>query len=191
MKKTLPLRLSKRPFTVRQAISRGLSKSYLTRMVKADMLQRVSRGIYQASNVEGETDEEMYRVATFRCGTPSAICLLSALEYYHLTDQIPKQIWVLVPAPKRIVSKDLKLIRSRDPRWGIGIRKNEHYWITTLERTLIDSLLFKKLIGSQVALEAIKKAVTQKKTRLGDLYDMAKKMRVEHRIRPTIEALAS
>ena len=143
------------------------------------------------SGRDDETGEDRYRIATLRCGTPSAVCLLSALEHYHVTDQITKQVWVLVPEPKRIASKELKLVRSRNPQWDIGVRKMKQYWITTLERTLIDCLVYRRLIGSQVALEAIKQALTEKKVKLGDLYDMAKKVGVEHRVRPYIEALAS
>ena len=98
---------------------------------------------------------------------------------------------MLVPSPKRVSSKDLKLVRSRHPQWEVGIQKGKYYWITTLERTLIDCLLYRRVIGSQIALEAIKQAVAQKKAKLGLLYDMAKKMGVEHRVRPYIEALAS
>jgi len=116
---------------------------------------------------------------------------LSALEHYHVTDHIPKQTWILVPEPKRISSNDLRLVRSRNPQWDIGIRKTKDYWITTLERTLIDCLIHKHLIGSQTALEAIKTALAQKKVKLGNLYDMAKKMGVERRVHSYIEALAA
>jgi len=187
----MPSQLVKKPFSTQEAMSHGLSKPYLTRMVKVGVLERLSRGVYQATDLEGETDDELYKVATLRCGLPSAVCLISALEHYHLTDQIPKQTWILVPEPKRVASKALKLVRSRNPHWDIGIQKTRHYWITTPERTLIDCLVYRRLIGSQVALEAVKQAVTQKKVKLGDLYDMAKKMGVEHRIRPYIETLAS
>lgn len=169
----------------------GLSKASLTRMVKAGILDRVSRGVYQVSDRNIGAGEDVYTVATLRCGTPSAICLLSALEYYQITDHIAGQVWVLVPAPKRVAAKDLKLIRSRNPQWEIGIRKTKHYWMTTLERTLVDCLLYKRLIGSQVALGTLKQALAQKKVKLGTIYDMAKKMGVEHRIRPIIETLAS
>ena len=191
MKKTLLFQHFKRPFSAQEALSLGLSKAALTRMVKAGHLDRLSRGVYQMSGRDDETGEDRYRIATLRCGTPSAVCLLSALEHYHVTDQITKQVWVLVPEPKRIASKELKLVRSRNPQWDIGVRKMKQYWITTLERTLIDCLVYRRLIGSQVALEAIKQALTEKKVKLGDLYDMAKKVGVEHRVRPYIEALAS
>jgi len=191
MKKILSLQHIKRPFSAHEASSLGLSRATLTRMVKAGHLDRLSRGVYQMSGRDDETGEDRYRIATLRCGTPSAVCLLSALEHYHVTDQITKQVWVLVPEPKRIASKELKLVRSRNPQWDIGVRKMKQYWITTLERTLIDCLVYRRLIGSQVALEAIKQALTEKKVKLGDLYDMAKKVGVEHRVRPYIEALAS
>lgn len=172
-------------------MTKGLSKTDLSRMVKGNILERLTRGVYQVHNSDEKIVESQYQAATLRCRIPSCICLLSALDYYHLTDQIPKKTWILVPHNKRVQSNQLKLIRSRDPKWHIGISKGKTYWMTTLERTLVDCILYRRLIGSQIALEAVKRAMTQKKVKLGNLYDMAKKMKVEHRIQPYIEALAS
>ncbi len=183
--------LPKIPFSYRKALDIGVTKYALKKLMSEGMIEKLGRGIYQVSGQKDDLGESQYHAATIRCGLPSSICLLSALEHYHVTDQIPKRIWILVPESKRVQSKELKLIRSRNPQWDIGIRKTKKYWITTLERTLIECLLYKRMIGSQVALEAIKQALTQKKIKLGDLYDMAKKMRAEHRVRPYIEALAS
>ncbi len=181
----------KKTFTTEEAIACGLSKSYLTRRVKTGELERISRGVYQAISLESDERDVQYKAATLRCGLPSAVCLLSALEYYHVTDQIPKRTWMLVPAEKRVISKDLKLVRSRDPQWDVRIKKTKHYWITTLERTLIDCLIYKRLVGSQTGIQAMKQAVSQGKVKLSDLYNTAKKMRVQRRVRPYIEALAA
>ncbi len=159
-------------------------------MVKVGRLERVRRGVYQVSNADLGEKEELYHIATLRCGIPSVICLLSALDYYHLTDQIPKRTWVLVPDSKRVVAPDLKLVRSRRPQWNIGIRKTKRYWITTLDRTLIDCIVYMRLIGNQVALYALKRAIAQQKTKPRVLLDLAKKMNVAHRIRPYVEVLA-
>ena len=190
-RKPLPPELVKRPFSLAEAVSYGLSKSYLTRMVKAGRLERLRRGVYQVSSADLGEGEDLYQIATLRCGIPSAICLLSALDYYHLTDQIPKRTWVLVPASKRVIAPDLKLVRSRNPHWKIGIRKTRQYWITTLDRTLIDCIVYMRLVGNQVALSALKLAISQNRTKPGTLYDLAKKMNVAHRIRPYVEVLAS
>lgn len=214
-------KLSQKPFSTKEALKRGLSKPNLTSMIEHGVLERLSRGVYQvtdtALNSQGFGDgtgwgmgsgsgtgrgdgsgggeytdlEKSYISASIRCATPSAVCLLSALEYYHLTGEITAQVWMMVPETKRVVSKDIKLLRCRDPQWKIGIEKHKDYWITTIERTLIDCVIYKKIVGSQVALEALKKAVGEKKVKLGKLYDLAKKMGVAHRLQPYIEILGS
>jgi predicted transcriptional regulator of viral defense system len=74
--------------------------------------------------------------------------------------------------------------------WKIGIIKEDGYQVTSIERTLVDCLIHKKLIGSSVAIEAIKEALSSKKTKLADIIKVAKKMKVYHRIELIIEALA-
>lgn len=210
-----------RPFSTKEAVKSGLSKTDLTRLVKEGVLDRLSHGVYEVSEEtlsrKGSDDDSGWRLdsgsgagqkngsggdqytdsekdyitATLKCGTPSAICLLSALEYYHVTDQIADKTWMLVLATKRVTSSRLRLLRTRNPQWNKGIQKNKDYWMTTLERTLIDCLLYRRLIGTQVALEALKYAVSQKKVKLKDILDLAKKMKVLHRILPYLEVLAS
>lgn len=183
--------LSNGQFIFREAVAAGLTKHTLKKLLAEGILEKVDRGIYQRASGKNGLPEERYRTASIRCGFPSSICLLSALEHYHLTDQIPKHLWVLVPASKRTAFKEFKLLRSRNPQWNIGIRKTRNYWITTPERTLIDCLIYRKRIGSQVALEALKLAIEKKKVKLGGLINMAKRMGVEHRIIHYIEALAA
>ena len=216
----IPLKLLGKPFSIKKALFFGISKSTLTRMVKSGVLERVNRGVYQIADAvlngqgfgdgaglgmgsgceDGNDDgsgnaytdlEKSYISASIRCGKQSSVCLLSALEYYHLTDEIPAQVWMMVPEFKRVVSKDLKIIRCRNPKWKIGIQKNPDFHITTIERTLIDCLIHKKIVGQQVALTALKNALREKKVKLGNLYDLAKKMGVAHRIKPYIEILGS
>lgn len=186
----LPKSLRKEPFSLKEADQAGLTKYTITKLILAGVLERLQRGIYQVSERAHMDTEDTYRSATLRCGLPSAICLLSALEYYHLTDQIPAKTWVLVPNNKRVQSNDLRLVRSRIPQWEIGIRKCNGYWITTPERTLIDCLLAKRIVGSSVALEALKQAAKSKKINLSDIVDMAKMMGVLHQILAYIEVLS-
>ena len=188
---SLPKKLTGRPFSLKEALGQGLTKYALQQQLRNGSLIRLTRGVYKASSDGDLGVESQYQAATIQCGLPSCVSLLSALEYYQITDQIPNRTWMLVPNEKRVQSKKLKLIRSRNPQWDIGIRKSKTYWISTLERTLIDCLLYKSLVGSQVSLEAIKKAVLQKKVKWGALYDMAKKMKVEHRVASYIEALSA
>ncbi|MFH1653390.1 MAG: type IV toxin-antitoxin system AbiEi family antitoxin domain-containing protein [Pseudomonadota bacterium] len=182
-------RLPKKPFSYQEALKTGLTEHALRKLLEQGTIERISRGVYQLSEQSEGSEDDQYAAATLRCDLPSSVCLLSALDHYHLTDQIPRKTWMLVPDSKRIRANELRLMRSRSPKWDIGIKKTKSYWITTIERTLIDCLVYKQIVGSQVALSALKKAVSQKKIKLGKLYDVAKKMKVEHRIRSYIEAL--
>ena len=47
---------------------------------------------------------------------------------------------------------------------------------TTLERTLIDSLLYRKQLGSALPLQALKQALREKKVKLGKIVDLAKQL---------------
>ena len=54
----------------------------------------------------------------------------------------------------------------------------------------MESVIYRRFIGSNVAMEAVRRAVREEKTTLGDLMDMAKQLGVRDRLRPYIEALA-
>lgn len=187
----LPSPLAERPFTYQDAVREGLTKYDLTQLMQNGIIERIARGVYIPEDFDSTEPEGQYLLATVQCGTPSAICLLSALDHYHVTDQIPRQVWMMVPQSKRIQSGTVKLIRARNPKWDVGIDKTNPYWITTLPRTLVECLLYKHRIGSDVAISALKTAVKEKKTTLSDVLKMAGDLGVQHRIVPYIETLAS
>jgi len=185
--------LPNKPFKTNEAKKLGISNYYLSRLIEAGEIERISRGLYQVSNIleEEYTDlEKSYIAATLTCSKPSAICLLSALEYYNLVDEIPSYIWVLVPANKRVRSEEVKVFRSRNPLWQVGISHEKDYSITTIERTIIDSILNKKIIGQNIALSALKKAITERKTNVDKLFKMSSKMNVYNRIKNYLDMLS-
>jgi predicted transcriptional regulator of viral defense system len=185
----LPSRLREKPFTLSQAAELGVSRYRLLKLVSEGRVEQLARGIYRVS--KGDINEEdQYRAAALRVGEPSAICLISALAQYGLTDVIPKKTWILVPNSKRTAYPDLKLLRTRNPEWHIGIERRDGYSITSLERTIVDCLNYRTKIGTQIGIEALRKATNSKKTTLGRVFDVAVKLGVAHRIRSYVEALS-
>lgn len=185
----LPKQLRKHLFSVRQAEKVGLSRRTLQHLYESGQIQRVARGIYQSVNAEFFNEDQL-NAATLRMGYPSAICLVSALVQYNLTDTIPRKVWIMVPVSKRTAHEDLKLLRSRSPMWEVGIVKERGYRITSLERTLVDCWIYRRLVGVQTFVDALKRAVQQKKTTAGKVLDMAIQLGVGHRLRPYLEILA-
>ena len=185
----IPKILRKSPFTYRQAMDQGLTQGALQSLVESGDLEHVSRGIYRATD-QDYNEENQYRTATLLMGAPSAICLISALAHYGVTDLIPKKTWIMVPHTKRSQHRELKLQRSRSPEWNIGIESRQGYSITSLERTIVEALCYRNKIGTSVAVDALRKAVSSKKTSLSKIMAMAKQMSVLHRVIPYIETLA-
>ncbi len=188
--KSLPKNLKKEPFTTQEAITAGISKIELKGLVTDGLCYSVARGIYMPSNLD-YNEEYQFKVATLIVGEPSAICLISALSIYQLTDQIPKKTWIIVPNTKRTNEKGIKLLRQRDPQWNIGIQKHNGYSITSVERTIVDCFCYARIIGLNTAVESLRDALAKKLTTGSKVLEMAKKMGVLHRLFPYIAATAT
>ncbi len=184
----LPENLQKGLFTTQGALKNGLNKKDLVHLLENDVITRLARGIY--CSIEYDLSEEDQAVlATLIVGKPSALCLLSALSYHHLTDIIPKKIWMMVPAEKRTQHSKLRLFRTANPKWNVGIQKEKNYWVTNTERTLVDCLVQKRSLGTQTAVEALRQAIKDKRTTLDEVLKMAARLKLEHRIITYIEAM--
>lgn len=177
------------PFKLKEGEEAGIPRSVIRSWLDDDIIERIAHGTYKSTDDEYDS-ENAYIEATAIVGCTSAVCLLSALELYNLTDQIPKKTWLMVPVDKKTTNEKIRLLRSRNPMWKIGIIKEDGYQVTSVERTLVDCLIYRKAIGSSVAIDAIKEALRTKKAKLVDIIKMAKKMKVYHRIELIIEALA-
>jgi predicted transcriptional regulator of viral defense system len=178
----------KGPVTVKELGRLGITPMMIQSLVIANELLPVGRGVYQRSS-EDLSDENAFRAATKRIKGKSAVCLLSALALYNLVDEIPKQTWLLVDSGKRTYQKDIRLFRSRNPKWNVGIIKEDGYWITNKERTIVDSILNEKKLGL-LGISALKRAIAQKETTLARVMDMAIALKVRDRIYPYIKVLA-
>jgi predicted transcriptional regulator of viral defense system len=183
----IPINLSKKGvFTYSQAISHGLSQYAIRKLIEQEHLERVGRGLYQIPT-ELIGNEDIYRQATVIAGFPSAICLWSALVFYDLTDEIERETWMWVPITKRIRNKAIHPIRRAHPQWRTGIDKHEGYWITSVERTLVEVLAFPRYVGFLAANSALKRALNKKQTDLSKIIEIAQKMNLLHRILKIIE----
>jgi len=189
LKFPIPKEIQKKPFTWAEAKALGVSWNEIQRLLKAGTIERLSRGIYRVT-ADDIDEEEQFRIATLRAGGESAVCLVSALAHYGLTDAIPRTVWLMVPAEKHLRFTGIKLFRKRSPQFETGVINANGYSITTLERTLAECLTERKRIGSNIAIAAVREATKKKSTSLGKILDMASALKIDKRIRPIIEAMA-
>lgn len=188
IKKSITSQIGTEPLTARELERRGISRNEIQRLLKKGDLLRLGRGVYQLASVDFE-DEAQFRAAAKRIRGPSAVCTLSALAHYNLTDEIPKQVWLMVDVERKSNLKDIRLFRTRNPHWKIGITRVEGYQITNLERTIVDCLSYSHKFGN-LGIEALKRALKSKHTTLNKVVDMAERLGVGHKIQSIVQALS-
>src|ERR1700730_2801149 len=78
-------------FTAAEARAAGIPSRMLAHFCKKGIIERVTRGVYKGSQAKIEVDFQWEDLALVTMGIPNGvICLISALCYYGLTDQIKR-----------------------------------------------------------------------------------------------------
>ena len=168
----------------------------LSRLVKIGKVKRVGKGLYTLPDMEPESS--FNRFAEITKLIPNAvICLLSALTFHEITTQIPFQVWIALDEkawqPKE-KGFSVKVVRFSGKGLKEGIDEhmieNVPVKITNPARTIADCFKYRNKIGLDVALEALKDGLRQRKCTRDELWKFAKICRVTNIIRPYMEALS-
>lgn len=185
----LPLQLKNRLFTSGEAKKHGIGRYQLNLLIANASIERLGRGIYREA--AGDiSNEEMFAMATKWLGYPSAVCLLSALSYFNLTDEIPKKIWMMVDHGKMSHRRELRLVRLRQPHWSVGVKKTKQFWITNVARTIVDAFMHPQIVSSTVAVQSLKQAVKERHTSAKEIYDVSLALGISLRILPYLEMVS-
>jgi predicted transcriptional regulator of viral defense system len=164
-------------FTAKQAADRDVPRH----AIKKGTIERIYPGTYRFAEYEPEVDFQWENLGLIAASIPEGvICLISALCYYELTDQVMREIWVAIPhesyAPKR---PNAKIIRMRN----ISLGKTEivlgefKVKIFDRERCIIDAFRY---LSKEIAIKALQRYLknTANKADLKKLGAYAKKLRV-------------
>lgn len=191
LQQTLTKHFKNKPFLLKEAQNNNIAitRYELNKLVELGTVIKLAHGTYVT--LKGDISlAQQFKNATALVGNPSVICLLSALEFYDLTDIISKEIWMMVPAQKRTRHKSIRLLRTVNLNFNIAVNKTKDFSITSIERTLIDSLTHPRQISTITGIESLRRALQLKKTTLSKIADTAKKLGILHRILPYIDVLA-
>ncbi len=138
---------------------------------------RVGRGIYL--HPEADLDREMdFKIACVKFGPKAAIGGLSALFHYNLAEQVPGQVWVLVPPEKKTTEPLYRLMRTR-VKLDMGVLSKNGYRIVSVERAVLEGLKLATKIGERTAVKAARGALAQRQTTEAKLGKVAKDLGLE------------
>ena len=179
-----------------EALDAGIASKTFYAMRDQGILIRLSRGLYRLADMPLPGSPDLLTVSL---RLPKAvICLISALDYYNLTEQIPHFVSIALPQQAempRIDNLPLQIIWLSDKIYQAGIQEVEidHKLIKIYspEKTLSDCFKFRNKLGLDVAIDALKRYFEQpaRKQDLNALMTFARLNRVDKIIMPYIEAL--
>jgi len=145
-------------FTAEDAEKQGIPRHALAYLVKKGTLERIYPGAYRFSQYEPEVEFQWENLALVAGSIPDGvICLISALCYYDLTDQIMREVWIAVPhesyPPKR---PNTRIVRMRNAKLGkIEIALGEYnIHIFDRERCVVDAFRY---LSKEIAIKAIQR----------------------------------
>lgn len=186
----IQLFVGKPVFSALEARAAGIPARMLSHFCKKGIIERISRGVYKGSKANVNIDFQWEDLALVAMSIPNGvICLISALCYYGLTDQIMRKFWIAIPhASKSPQRQKTRIIRMRNIRLGqTEIRMGkDRLKIFDKERTVVDSFRY---LSQEVAIKALQIYLRQGKPNLNKLMKYAKLLRVD--IHPFILALTT
>lgn len=145
-------------FTIAEAETAGVPRRMIAYFVEKGDLERIGRGIYRSTSYSwgGDLRYEELVIATTSVRS-GVICLISALAYYDLTDEIAREHWIAIPnsqwAGKTL--PHVRIVRMRNIT--LGLRKirigGREIAIFDRERCVIDAFRY---LSIEIALKALK-----------------------------------
>lgn len=173
----------------------GVSRTAIERLVKKGDVEKVGPGLYRLTEIEPDEQETVAMVAS--AIPDGVICLLTALRHHDIGTQNPHEIWIAIDRrarkPTHLPAK-VRLFRFSGAMMTYGIQtkylRGLRLRITSPARTVIDCFRYRKKLGMDVALEALREAVRGRKVTTEELVRAAETCRVQTVMRPYLEALS-
>ena len=177
-------KLSKKPvFSSAEGRASGIPARMLAYFCSKGQIERVGRGIYKIKQVDFNRDFEWEDLALTALSVPNGvICLISALCYYGLTDEIMREFWIAIPhSTTSPVRENGRIVRMRNISLGQTTIKigNQRLKIFGRERTVIDAFRYLDKEISLKALQTYLKKSKDIKPDIDKLLKYAKKLRVD------------
>jgi predicted transcriptional regulator of viral defense system len=174
----------------------GVTAATISRMEQDGDVIRLGRGLYQLPDAPLDTNHSLAEAA--KRVPKGIVCLVSALAFHDLTDQLPRKVWMAIgksdwaPTPDqppiRIVRFTSALLAESVETHmieGVPVR------VFGVAKTIADSFRHRKAVGLSVAIEGLQEALRRRKATPGEIARHAELGGVATVVRPYLEALTA
>lgn len=172
-----------------------MTRATLSRAVAEGEVVKLSRGLYQLP--ESEIDSCADLVELSKRAPRAVVCLVSALAFHDLTDQLPRRVWIAISAKDwapKIDYPKTRIVRFREPYYSGGVQTHPiggvGVKVYSIEKSIADAFRNPKLVDRSVTVEAMRSALTSRKTTIAAIAAAAEDYGAWPRIKPYLEAMS-
>ena len=174
----------------------GVTAATVSRMERDGEVIRLARGLYQISDAPLETDHSLAEAA--KRLPKGIVCLVSALAFHGLTEQLPKKVWLAIGKKDWAPRSDGMPIRVARFTERLLAESVETHMIESVPvkvfgvaKTVADCFRHRSKVGLSVAIEGLQEALRQRKATPAEIAHQAEHGGVATVIRPYLEALTA
>lgn len=174
----------------------GITAATIGRMVKDGEVLRLARGLYQLPDALLDVHHSLAEAA--KKLPKGVICLVSALAYHDLTDQLPRAVWMAIGTKDWEPKTDtppIRTVRFTDALLSDDILTEQIEGVPVkifgVAKTIADCFRHRRTVGQSVALEGLQEALRKRKTTPAEITRHAERGGVATVIRPYLEALTA
>lgn len=174
----------------------GITAATVSRLEREGIVNKLGRGLYQLAGANLEGHHSLAEAA--KRVPKGVICLISALAFHELTDQLPRRVWIAIGSKDWKPTIDyppLRVVRFADKFLHEGVEVHNIEGVPVpifgVAKTLADAFRHRRSVGTDVAVPALKEALRQRKATPSEIADWAVRSGVWTRLRPYLEALTA
>jgi predicted transcriptional regulator of viral defense system len=157
---------------------------------------RLSRGLYQLPDAQLDVSHSLAEAAK---RTPKGVvCLVSALAFHGLTDQLPRKVWMAIGQKDWTPKPDgapIRVIRFAESLLSESVETHMIEGVPVkvfgVAKTVADCFRHRNKVGLSVAIVGLQEALRQRKATPAEIARDAERGGVSTVIRPYLEALTA
>jgi predicted transcriptional regulator of viral defense system len=174
----------------------GITATTVSRMAQAGEVARLARGLYQLPDAALDPQQSLAEAA--RLVPKGVICLVSALAFHGLTDQMPPKVWIAIGRKDwrpRLTYPPVRIARFSEEELARGVERKKIAGtmvpVFGVAKTVADLFRYRRTVGDAIAIEGLREALRRRKTTPAAIAREAEAAGVWRTMEPYVMALTS
>jgi predicted transcriptional regulator of viral defense system len=175
---------------------KGVTAATISRLEQEGAIVRLARGLYQLSDATTHAHHALAEAS--KLVPRGVVCLVSALAFHDLTDQIPSRVWIAIGRKDWrpcINYPPIRFVRFPAQRLASDVEchaiEGVQVPIFGVAKTLADLFRYRRVVGTGVAIEGLREALRRRKATPAEISKAAVEAGVWNVMQPYMEALTT